>query len=203
MSKEHLSFTGNACPYTPRSPPTHAEHTHGCTWAHIHGCAHTHTQNLLLTQITNAGYFTALHAIRIQYVGHLATWDLLYSSYFSCHLPGDISRPALSASVLPVQFPSGAPSQVNPLDFELRKPWAHPQCASLQYTSIPNFIWLILNTDNNTPGWSRQAHEECSETSFSFFYISCHQSAAVFSYAVTFVSSTHFTLFQSSLPPRS
>ena len=103
-------------PHMQNIPMDAREHTY------MDAHTHTHTQNLLLPQITNAGYFTALHAIRIQYVGHLATVDLLYSSYFSCHLPGDSSRPALSASVLPVQFPSGAPSQINPLDFELRKP---------------------------------------------------------------------------------
>lgn len=84
----------------------------------------------------------------------------------------------------------GAPSQLNPLDFEIRQKTlsTSPVCL-LIIPTLPNSRSKPLSPDSNTPGCSRQAHEECSETSFLFFQTSCHQSPILPSHHFTFVSS--------------
>lgn len=157
-------------------------YTHAHTWAHTcttHPCMHMSTHTNILTRTYTHAHIETAPAL------YLECW--LTCSNGSVHLSLDdlcsSCTQAISAATYQWTAPGlpslrsfcmsrslqGAPSQLNPLDFE-----------KAQNTPFPSFLQLITLTDNML-GWARQAHEECSKTSFLFFHISCHQSPAVLS----------------------
>lgn len=204
MHIPHSPHTHTRCTQTHMH--IHIQHTHACTCTHLHTRTCTLTQSLLPPHVQNAGCSTVASRGSVHFsLEHLCiSWTQAISAATSgWTAPGLL----FVSSARPV------PSRMCLLNFipwtlKLnRKLWAHPQCVSSWHASVPNFLWLVLMTDNNPVGCSRQADgnvQRLLSYSSTFPVTKILQS---FPIDVIFVCSICFTPFQSfkrrllQLPP--
>lgn len=188
----HMYTIHHTHPHAPCTQTTLTTYTRTYTYAHIELTPATYLQGWL--------FHCGLHLVRVRYIHHLTIYASHELKLFELPAPCGQFQACLVWSVCPVL------SRVHLLSFiawTLKldgKFWVHPQCVSAQHTPLSNFIRLITMIDSNMPVGLGQAHEECSEISFSFFHTSCHQSHAFLSYGCHICLFYPFHLILAFLP---